>query len=144
MALIVYFGSDSAQGTVLLFKRGDRIPAQDFLDNLTERDKKKFYGNFGAFVELGPRYRNLVRFKPLRDKGKPLWEFKEHDHRLYCLRRQVGDHAYVVLLCGWTKDKAGKHPQEARSIQRAQSLRNEVEADFTKWLHRTRKGRDNA
>ena len=127
-----------ARGAVLFWEpdRG-KSPAREFLEGLQERDRRKFNGNFGALLRLGPEHRNRERFTPLSGKkGKPLWEFKEHDHRLYCLRRQVGSHVYAVLLNGWTKDKAGKGRQEAREIKRAQSLRNAAEAALDAWLQR--------
>jgi hypothetical protein len=76
---------------------------------------------------MGARYVNGERFKPLGGKGKPLWEFKEHDHRLFCVRRQRGDSLDVYLLSGWIKDKGGRSKEEDREITRAQSYREELE-----------------
>jgi hypothetical protein len=53
-------------------------------------------------------------FKSL--KSKPLWEFKEHDHRLYCFRKQQGSRVDIILFNGWIKDKAGKSIEEGRHI----------------------------
>lgn len=125
------------RGTVLLsFDARRRSPAADFLDDLQEHDKRKFEGNFTVLGELGPEYRNKQRFKALQ---KSLWEFKEHDHRLYCFRKQVGSHVYAVLLTGWSKDKAGKGQQEAREIRRALKLTEAAAEALESWLHQRRR-----
>jgi len=72
---------------------------------------------------MGAKYVNETRFKPLHGDGKPLWEFKEHDHRLYCIRFvETGDRADVVLLNGWIKDKEGKTKRENSQIATAKTL----------------------
>jgi hypothetical protein len=69
-------------------------------------------------------YCNHERFRPLRGRGKPLWEFKEHDHRMYCHRQvvQKTQIIHVVLLNGWIKEKKGKTEKEDREIAKAKSL----------------------
>lgn len=74
-------------GRIYRFVRhNDRCPASDFLQNLDSQNAKKFKGSFDALSKMGAAYRNDQRFKGLASNGKPLWEFKEHDHRLYCFR----------------------------------------------------------
>lgn len=68
----------------------------------------------------GSAFCNQQRFWPLRPPGKPLWEFKEHDHRLYCFRQPNQRAVTVVLFNGWIKQKKGKTKQEDREIERAQ------------------------
>lgn len=115
------------KGRVLLFRRTNgKSPAEDFLNGCDQKMRPKFNGSFEAVSSMGARYLNSERFKPLQDKGKPLWEFKEHDHRLFCFRKQTGDSVVIVLLNGWVKDKAGRSKEEAREITRAQG----VLADF--------------
>ena len=139
MAVRCHLEGDNLPGKVLLFQRSNgRMPVQSFLDGLTPGDRRKFQGNFMVFVDMGKEHENPQRLKPLRGKGKPLWEFKEHDHRIYCYRRIVGECAYAVLLFGWTKDKGGIHNEETRSIERAQSYRAEAEVSLQRWLDRRR------
>lgn len=139
MALRRHLEGDNLPGKVFfLQRRNGRVPVQDFLDDLTPGDRKKFQGNFMVFVEMGREHENPQRFKPLRRKGRPLWEFKEHDHRIYCYRRIVGECGYAVLLFGWTKDKGGIHNEETRSIERAQSYREEAEVSLQRWVGRRR------
>jgi hypothetical protein len=123
------------RGTVLLFHRGaNTSPAGEFLKGLQAPDRRKFESSFGAVSEVGAEYRNRERFTRLRDSGSPLWEFKEHEHRLYCIRRQVRDHVYVVLLDSGKKAKTGKSRLESRAIEHAQTLRQEAECDLENWL----------
>lgn len=85
--------------------------------------EKKFKGSFDALMKIGATYQIQERFTPLHGAGKPLWEFKEFDHRLYCYRHNDRNFVYVVLLCGWVKQKRGKTDKEDREITRAQNLR---------------------
>lgn len=91
---------------------------------------KRFQGQFDAITKQGYSYCNHERFTPLRDAGKPLWEFKEHDHRLYCARQAYSSYLVVVLFNGWIKDKKGKTDREVREIQRAIDLYGEFLAEF--------------
>ena len=87
---------------------------------------KKFMGQFDAITKLGAAYCNEYRFKPLHGDGKPLWEFKESDHRLYCHRKITSPNILlVVLLSGWIKQKKGKTDKEQREIQKAMDLYGE-------------------
>ena len=89
---------------------------------------KKFQGSFQALTHMGIEYQNQQRFTPLHGAGKPLWEFKEHDHRLYCLRNILPSKSVeIVLLSGWIKDKKGKAIEETREIERAKKLLTEMQ-----------------
>jgi hypothetical protein len=89
----------------------------------------RFEGAFDAITKLGGDYQNDQRFKPLRGPGRPLWEFKEHDHRLYCQRIVIqGWSVRIVLLNGWIKDKEGKTQEEARKIEIAHRLLTEMQS----------------
>lgn len=84
---------------------------------------RRFKGQFDAITKSGATYCNQQRFKPLHGDGKPLWEFKESDHRLYCYRQVVPPNKlFVVLLNGWVKQKKGKTDMEEREIKRAMDL----------------------
>jgi hypothetical protein len=89
----------------------------------------KFEGSFNALTKMGADYQNRQRFTPLHGEGKPLWEFKEHDHRLYCFRTVVmpARSLHVILLSGWVKDKRGKATEEVREIRRAKVLLAEMQ-----------------
>lgn len=77
---------------------------------------------------MGAAYYIHERFKPLHGEGKPLWEFKHSQHRLYCERTELPDRCVrIVLLSGWIKDKAGKAQQEAREIKTAKALLTEMQ-----------------
>jgi len=77
---------------------GERqCPARDFLEEIESRMVKRFDGQFHALTILGADYCNYERFKNLAGEGKPLWEFKEHAHRWYCLR-QVAQGCKVVTI----------------------------------------------
>ena len=113
-------------GRVYRFRRANsRCPAADFLKGCDQKMAKKLKGAFYAITLMGSEYVNSQRFKPLTGKGKPLWEFKEHDHRLYCIRLVRGDSVDVVLLCGWSKDKEGKSKEEPLHIEKALLLYQE-------------------
>jgi len=71
---------------------------------------------------MGTKYYNPQRFKPLIGDGKPLWEFKEFDHRLYCYRECIGEVVKVILFNGWEKQKKGKSKEENAQIATAQRL----------------------
>lgn len=83
---------------------------------------KKFNGQFDALTKTGASYANHERFKPLHERGRPLWEFKEFDHRLYCHRQVVGSAVLIVLFNGWVKEKRGRTQKEDREIERAIAL----------------------
>ncbi|MCC6653075.1 MAG: hypothetical protein IT348_18120 [Candidatus Eisenbacteria bacterium] len=119
--------ADGPKGRVLSFVRSNgRSPARDFLSGCDRKMRSKLDGSFGGLTSMGEKYYNEQRFKPLKDKGKGLWEFKEHDHRLYCLRKVSGGRVTAVLLNGWVKDKAGRSREEDREIARAQGYLKEL------------------
>ncbi len=92
---------------------------------------KKFKGQMDALMKQGSDICNSQRFRPLTGKGKPLWEFKEHDHRLYCFRRVLrANLILVVLFSGWVKDKEGKTDKENREIEKALDLYMEFSEEF--------------
>lgn len=90
--------------------------------------RKRFRGQFYALGQIGSEYCNHERFRPLTGDGKPLWEFKEFDHRLYCFRQptnRIPGSVTIVLFNGWIKDKKGKRDEEKREITRAMNLYKE-------------------
>ena len=93
---------------------------------------KKFNGAFLAIMTLGADYCNYVRFKTLTGDGKPLWEFKEHDHRLFCHRQVVQGTKFVliILFTGWVKEKRGRSEREDREIEQAKRLYEEFLAEY--------------
>jgi hypothetical protein len=96
------------------------------LKSLERKDSKKFAGQFDALTKMGTDFVNQQRFRALHGEGKPLWEFKEHDHRLYCSREVFdGDKISVTLFNGWTKDKEGRTRREDTEIEKALSLHGE-------------------
>jgi hypothetical protein len=124
-------------GAVYSFVRpsNSRDPAHDFFQTLQKDIRDRFDGNFGVFANMGSEYENYIRFKPLHNNGKPLWEFKEHAFHLYTVRevftlvhrngarQQI---AVAVLLNGWKKEKGGQgKKEEAREIKSAISLYDE-------------------
>ncbi len=112
-----------ALARILKYERANgRCPACDFLDELDSRMEKRFAGQFDALTKLGSTYCNQQRFWPLHGAGKPLWEFKEHDHRLYCFRRAVQEAVTVVLFNGWVKEKRGETIKESREVEKALAL----------------------
>jgi hypothetical protein len=81
--------------------------------------------------DCGAEYENQQRFHALHKKGKPLWELKEHDHRLYCARLLRGTgNMDIVLFNGWKKDKDGRSDREDREIDKAISIYNEFLAEY--------------
>jgi hypothetical protein len=103
---------------------------------LKEIEKKmhdRFKGQLASMSKegCGTEYENPERFRSLRNKGKPLWELKEHDHRLYCARipRDVPN-MDIVLFNGWKKDKEGRTDREDRQIEKAISLYNEFLEEY--------------
>src|SRR5580704_18108849 len=104
-------------------RRNGRCPSIEFLENqIVEKMLKRFKGQFQVLCEVGSAFHNGQRFKALQKKGKPLWEFKESDHRLYCARLVKGSHIIVVLFNGWVKDKNGRTEREDREIIKALDL----------------------
>jgi hypothetical protein len=111
-------------------RKGGRCPSQNFLKGCEKRWANKFRGSFYALTVQGKSYENHERFKPLtRKEGKPLWEFKEHAHRLYCIRTVKGDAVDIILLHGWSKDKEGRSKEEDLQIATAMSLFEEYRAE---------------
>lgn len=79
---------------------------------------------------MGAGYCNHQRFRPLSDRGKPLWELKEFDHRLYCYRGASSGFIALVLFNGWVKDKKGKTEREEREIEKALELYRDFMSEF--------------
>jgi hypothetical protein len=109
-----------------------RCPTCAFLNGIERQMLNKFKGPFDALMKTGAEYCNAVRFKALLGAGKPLWEFKEHDHRLFCYRSVVHNTKFVlvVLFNGWIKEKKGKTDKEVREIERAKSLYAEFLSEY--------------
>jgi len=107
-----------------------RCPANDFIDQLDSKMGKKFAGQFDALTKTGANYVNDQRFRPLRGAGKPLWEFKEHDHRLYCFRKVLTNAILLVLLSGWIKQKTGRTNKEDREVEHAMGIYNEFMNEY--------------
>jgi hypothetical protein len=118
------------QGSVSIFVRavGRRSPARDFLESCEKRFQRRFDDQFGALVRTGAKYYNHQRFRPLTGGGKPMWEFKEHDHRMYCRRTVTGVIVDIVLLSGWIKDKT-RGREERNEINKAKNLLDELESE---------------
>lgn len=92
--------------------------------------RNRFLGQCAALTR-DPNYVNQQRFHPLHGDGKPLWELKEHDHRLYCVRIPVGaGRIDLVLLNGWIKDKNGRTEREDREIEKAKKLYKEFLTEY--------------
>lgn len=95
--------------------------------------RKRFAGQFCALGQYGLPYHNQERFRALGGDGKPLWEFKEHDHRVYCFRQPtklIPGSVTIVLFNGWIKDKKGKTGEEKREIDRALNLYSEFSQEY--------------
>lgn len=93
----------------------------------------RFDGAFLAVARMGSSYENHQRFTPLKRDGKPLWEFKEHDHRLYCYRKVEGNRVEIVLLNGWVKQKNDKtNKSENAAIATAKMLYEEYQKEAKK------------
>ena len=108
-----------------------RCPSIEFLEKEIEsKALKKFKGQFHCLTSMGARYCNHERFKPLHDKGKPLWEFKEGDHRLYCARLVKENRLIIALFNGWIKDRRGRTEKEEREIEKAVGLYEEFKVEF--------------
>jgi hypothetical protein len=122
---------------IVKYERGSnqRCPADDFLDDIERPMRNRFLGQFDALGKDGggSAYCNQQRFRPLTGAGKPLWEFKEHDHRLYCSRKEgLRDSrtVTVVLFNGWVKDKDGRTQKEDREIDKALTLHREFLMEY--------------
>lgn len=123
-------------GRVVYYVRpGGRCSGKDFLrQDCHQGFRKKFEGQFQNIVRhLGGHYVNDYRLAPLHGEGKPLWEFKHKDHRLYCLRLVLADAKVdIVLFNGWIKDKKAKKGQsreEGERINTAKTLHAEFLAE---------------
>jgi len=108
-------------------RKNGRCPADDFRNGCQPKMWKRFRGSFDAVTKIGARYCNHERFKPV--KVKPIWEFKEHDHRLYCGRIVQGTSVEIILLNGWVKDKKGRSAQEDNEIEKAKNLFDEYASE---------------
>jgi|SRR5580704_4937965 hypothetical protein len=133
LPLPVQVYQEGALARIYYYERiGGRCPASDFLESLESSARNKFDGPFFTITRMGAKYCNDVRFKQLHGRGKPLWEFKEHAHRLYCLRQvlQGGIFVNIVLFYGWAKKSAGRTEKEDREIQKAVDLYNEFLQEY--------------
>lgn len=110
-------------------RKGGRCPSLVFLNGCEQKWVKRLRGSFQALTVMGREYVNSERFKPLSKSGKPLWEFKEHAHRLYCVRTVRGNAIEVILLHGWIKEKEGQSKEEDRHIATAIALYEEYLAE---------------
>jgi len=117
---------------VVMYERpgAHRCPAEDFLKEIEKPMRKRFLGQLDALSKQGSEYVNQQRFRSLHGAGKPLWELKEHDHRLYCVRNVVGATIVVILLSGWIKDKEGRTEREDREIEKAQRIYGEFMNEY--------------
>jgi hypothetical protein len=114
---------NNSRGQVGAYVRANgRSPANEFFGEIEGRDLRKFEGQFDALTKCGKSYCIPDRFKPLRDSGKPLWEFKQHALRLYALRQVVDQRIVVILFNGWSKSKEGKTQRENDKIVQAKTL----------------------
>lgn len=112
-------------------RKNQKCPADDFLRGIAKPMKKRFDGQCGSLTKMGVLHVNQQRFHPLHKDGRPLWELKEHDHRLYCARLPRPDNKLdVVLLNGWIKEKDRKTEKEDREISKAVGFYNEFLAEF--------------
>lgn len=117
---------------MLSFRRSNgRSPVADFLSSLDKPSRNKLKGEFMAVTIKGRSHENHQRFRALKDKGKPLWEFKEFDHRVYCCRICTGEKVECILLFGWTKQKSGKSREEDAAIASAKRLYDEYQLEKT-------------
>jgi hypothetical protein len=110
-----------------------RCPSADFLiKGIEKKMRDRFKGQLDSMAkDCGAEYENQQRFHALHKKGKPLWELKEHDHRLYCARLLRGTgNMDIVLFNGWKKDKDGRSDREDREIDKAISIYNEFLAEY--------------
>ena len=110
-----------------------RCPSADFLVKGVEKKMRdRFKGQLDSMAKnCGAEYENQQRFRSLHNKGKPLWELKEHDHRLYCARLLRGAGSMdIVLFNGWKKDKDGRSDREDREIEKAISIYNEFLEEY--------------
>src|SRR5580704_2961681 len=104
----------------MFVRPNDRSPTEEFFKGITPQMRRRFLGQMDAITKYGANYCNHQRFKPLHDNGKPLWEFKESDHRLYCHRQVLAANTlFIVLFNGWVKQKKGKTDREHREIEKA-------------------------
>lgn len=112
-------------------RANDRCPAGDFLGGVEKRWRNRFNGQFDILTKMGTSYPSIhERYRPLTGEGKPLWEFKEFDYRLYCHRSVENQTVLIVLLNGWVKQKKGKTNREDREIAKAKDLLEEFMAEF--------------
>jgi hypothetical protein len=122
---------------IVWFERSNgRCPGKVFFDGCIRAFQNKFKGSFGALLDQGLKYENQQRFHALHGDGRPLWEFKEADHRLFCAREvREGGELRIVLFGGWvkaTKKGKGKTRQEDQEISKAVGLYNEYREEVTK------------
>lgn len=118
-------------GAVYGFVRDNNdYPADKFLEVCEGNFQTRFRGSFDVLAKTGCDYESYVRFRSLHNEGKPLWEFKEHAHRIYAAREifTIGEGrdqqkiAVVILFNGWKKGKDGKAKEEKIRIATAQTL----------------------
>lgn len=105
-------------------RQNGKSPAKDYWNSCDVKHRKKFQGSFDALGAMGADYVNRERFIGLTDEGKPMWEFKEFDHRFYCSRELSGKSVRIVLLSGYVKDKS-KDKRERIEIAKAKTLLTE-------------------
>lgn len=114
-------------------KLNDRCPSLEFLEGIQPRMQRRFRGQVQSMGNSDNPVEccNQYRFKPLHGSAKPLWEFKEGDHRLLCVRIVDGKNLTIVMLSGWVKGGDGKI-RETREIEKAQDLATEF---FNEYPH---------
>ncbi len=96
---------------------GGKEPAYEFLEELSAKDKARFYKLFERLVEKGKIW-NPEQFKKEMDD---IWSFKRYQSRIACYR----DGLAWVLTHGFVK-KSNKWKKT--DTERAQRIRNEDQA----------------
>ena len=101
-------------------------PANDFLNGMAPKIRKRFAGQFDAITKTGEGYINNQRFRPVTGADQTLWEFREDDHRLYCFKKSVPPNSVIIVLfSGWIERRSVKSGKEKRQIRVAQFIYRE-------------------
>lgn len=99
--------------------------AEEYLDNLQEKDFSKFYTVFEYMIQFG-KVTNEEKFKPLENCDK-IFEFKIHGHRILCFILEGLNPKSFILTHGFKKQKTPK-----REISKAEVIKDVLHELFKK------------
>lgn len=112
---------DKPGAAVAVYREGNSCPMREFLNTVTNDERKKAFKLLKRFAEFG-EIQNVEQFKKV-EGSDGVWEFKPTSMiRLLCFFAENEPRKTVVLTFGLKKKKAGLRRED---IERVETLRSQ-------------------